>query len=326
MNLYISHILTTFAFRRMLMKEIANIKHIVLSACVLLLLEACSPEGGSNNTIPPTSAEKLPISINATMSTRATDKAFEEGDNIGLFVVNRNADGSASKLQVTGNYVDNCKFTYHSGTWSPTNSLYWKDETTHADFYLYYPYTANLSNVDAMPWSIKADQSKAENYKASDLLVGQSNFVAPSKATIPIEAKHLTSLMTITLVAGSGFTEASLSTANISIQIHLLKTHATVNLANGVMTATGEETTIIPLKENGKYKALVIPQTVSDGNLITVTVDGEEHRLSKTENFKVFETGKSYQFTVTLNKSSNGVNASITQWEDDGIDYGGTAE
>lgn len=41
---------------------------------------------------------------------------------------------------------------------------------------------------------------------------------------------------------------------------------------------------------------------------------------------KTLEAGKKHKFTVTLSKTSNGVNVNITKWEDDGIDYGGTAE
>ena len=33
-----------------------------------------------------------------------------------------------------------------------------------------------------------------------------------------------------------------------------------------------------------------------------------------------------HKFTVTLSKTSNGINVTIGQWEDDGTDNGGTAE
>ena len=64
---------------------------------------------------------------------------------------------------------------------------------------------------------------------------------------------------------------------------------------------------------------------VAEGKQI-VNVDGKDYQLKKADNFTVFEAGKKHQFTVTLSKTSNGVNVNITKWEDDGIDYGGTAE
>lgn len=307
-----------------------GIKQLIISACTLVALTACSSENGGDSPIPsPPSSEKLPIHISTSLTNRATDDAFENGDNIGLFVVNRNTDGSAASLQTTGNYIDNCKYTYQ-GTWTAAAPTYWKDNTTHADFYIYYPYTPTITNIEAMTWSVKADQSLLSDYKAGDLLIGKTLNVAPSENAVLIGAKHLMSQMVITLVPGNGFSNATLAAANISVKVNHLKTQAIVNLATSDITAKddaqSQPTDIIPLKEDGHYKALVIPQTANDGNLITVNVDGKDFNLQKASNFHAFEPGKRYNFTVTLNKTSNGVNVSITKWEDDGIDYGGTAE
>lgn len=106
-----------------------------------------------------------------------------------------------------------------------------------------------------------------------------------------------------------------------------MKTNATANLSSGVVTAKGDDLNITPLKEgDNSYKAIIVPQAVGEGNLITVNVDGKDYNLSKDSKFTTFEAGKKYTFTVTLSKASTGVNVNITKWEDDGIDYGGTAE
>lgn len=305
-----------------------NIKYLSIAICTLLTLGACSSEGGGSDapSPSPTLPDQLPIHISTTISSRATDDAFEEGDNIGLFVVNRNADGSGNNLNVTGNHIDNCRFTYQNSSWSSNTPTYWKDGTTHADFYLYYPYSSTIDNVEAMPWNVKEDQNNSTAYKTSDLLIGKSTDVAPTETVVKIDAKHVMSQMIITLVAGNGFTESSLAVSNVSVKVNHLKSNATVNLSTGEVAATGNFTTITPLKENGKYKAIIIPQTVEENNLITVYVDGKEYNLEKAANFTAFEAGKSHQFTVTLNKTSNGMNVSISKWEDDGIDHGGTAE
>ena len=159
-----------------------NFKYTSLCICTLLTMGACSTDGGSG-TDPlqpsPTTKEKLPISINTSVATRATDEAFEVGDQIGLFVVNREANGTANSLKTLGNYIDNMQFTY-DGTWKATSSIYWKDETTHADFYLYYPYQKYINNVTAVPLQVKADQSDLADYKSSDMLIGKTLNVAPT--------------------------------------------------------------------------------------------------------------------------------------------------
>lgn len=312
----------------------ADMKHLTIVACALLALCACSGGGGSNDPDPtptptptPTPSEKLPINISTTMSSRATDYAFEAGDMIGVYIVNHNADGSAASLMASGNYVDNSKYTYTNGTWTPATQSYWKDNTTHADFYLYYPYAASVGSVEAMSWSVKADQSQEANYKAADLLIGKTTDVAPTENAVKVDAKHVMSQMVIKLVAGNGFTDASLKAAKISVLINRLKTNASVNLSTGIATATGDDLNITPLKDgDNNYKAILVPQAVGEGNLITVNVDGKDYNLAKDAKFTAFEAGKKYQFTVTLSKTSNGVNVNITKWEDDGIDYGGTAE
>ncbi len=311
-----------------------SFKYLSVIACTLLALCACS--GGSSNDIgttpdpsptpTPSPSKQLPINISTSMTSRATDQAFETGDNIGLYVVNHNADGSAASLQASGNYVNNMKYTYN-GTWKPATQTYWKDNTTQADFYLYYPYTASVTSVTAMPFEVKADQSTSANYKAGDLLIGKTADVAPTETAVKIDAKHVLSQIVISLVAGNGFTEATLASANISVKINRLKTQYTANLATGVVTAKGDDVDITPLKEDGNnYKAVIVPQAVGEGNLITVNVDGRDYNLAKASNFTAFEAGKKHKFTVTLNKTSNGINVNITKWEDDGKDYGGTAE
>lgn len=302
-------------------------KQFGILACSLLALAACSSGSSSD---PPSStgqeSKKLPIHINTSIDTRVINNSFEEGDNIGLFVVNYNADGSAGTLNATGNHVNNMKYTYN-GTWTPASPTYWKDNTTHADFYLYYPYTGSIGDVNAMPWNVNADQSTSAKYKSADLLIGKTTNVAPTETAVKIDAKHVMSQMVVSLKPGNGFTEESLGKAKISVKINRLKTQATANLATGKLTAKGNDADLTPLKEEGNnYKALIIPQAVGEGKLITVNVDGRDYQLKKAANFTAFEAGKKHKFTVTLSKTSNGVNVNITKWEDDGIDYGGTAE
>ena len=310
-------------------KQMIKFKYIILSFCSLIVIGACSSEGGNDTSTPspnPAPSEKIGILISTTMDSRATDDAFEEGDNLGLFIVNHNADGSEAPLKANGNYIDNEQITYRNSSWTSTTPLYWKDESTHADFYVYYPYTTTISNVEAMPFQVKTDQSNLTDYKTGDLLIGKTMNVKPTRNAVNIQAKHMMSQMIITLRAGNGFTEASLASADVHVKINQLKTHATANLSTGDINATGDVADITPLKETDKYKALIVPQVVGDGDLITVNVDGRDFNLAKVNNFQVFETGKQYNFTVTLSKTSNGVNVGITKWEEDGIDYGGTAE
>lgn len=300
--------------------------YFIIGLLSIVLFSCSSSDSVIDTEPPPTPTEKLPINISSSVSSSAIDLAFEVGDSIGLYVVNHNADGSAAALQVSGNYVDNMQYTYNT-TWTPATQTYWIDNSTHADFYLYYPYTSSVTSIEAMPYSVKANQSQLSDYKSSVLMIGKAIGVAPKLSPVRIEAKHVMSLITINLVVGNGFTHASLAAAKVSVKVNKLKTKATANLATGALTAIGDDTDIIPFKvANNSYKAIVVPQAVGEGNLITVNVDGRNFDLPKTTNFRGFEAGKKYIFNVTLSRDTSGVNVNITKWEDDGNDYGGTAE
>ena len=77
-----------------------------------------------------------------------------------------------------------------------------------------------------------------------------------------------------------------------------MKTSATVDLSTAAVTATGTASSLTPYKDGGTYRAIVVPQKVEMGNLITVTVDGTDY---------------------------SGIDVSIGAWDVDDTDNGGTA-
>lgn len=287
------------------------------------LLSGCG--GGTDSpeptpTTPTTPTEKkMEIRISPAM-TRATDYGFETGDQVGLYVVNYSG-GNPGTLSNSGNHVDNMRFTYN-GTWTPDSQITWADNKTHADFYLYYPHS-NVSNVAAIPFSVKADQSTEAAYKASDIMTGKALNITPSEEAVSIPVDHAMSRIIIKLQAGNGFTAESLAAADIAVKINDVKCDATLNLASGDVTATGNAVSVTPFFAEGEYKALIVPQAVQETNLITATVDGRDFNLRKAF---TFESAKSHKFTVTLSKTSAGVNVNINPWIEDGNDNGGTAE
>lgn len=268
----------------------------------------------------PVPGDKIEIRISPSLASRATDYGFETNDCIGLYVVNYDG-ATAGMLKDNGNHVNNMRFTY-SGSWTPDTPVYWKDDDTHADFYLYYPYKS-VSSVSAMPFDVAPDQSSEMAYKASDMLWGKATDATPMATAIGIPAAHIMSRIDVRVEAGNGFTRESLAAAIVSVRVNGLQCKSTVNLATGTVTPTGERVNVTPFAKDGAYVAIVTPQTVPDGNLITVTVNGQEFNLRKGF---TFQSGKSHQFNVIVSKTTNGINVSISPWEQDGIDNGGTAE
>lgn len=301
-------------------------KFFLLAATVCTILSSCSK--GEEPTINPTpeptpeAQVKIPINLSIGNYTRANDTAFASGDEVGIYVVNYNGS-TAGTLSTSGNHVHNMQFTYSNSAWSPATAIYWKDDTTHADFYAYYPYSASAS-TSAHAFSVNTDQSSEANYWASDFLWGKTADVTPTENAVPITTNHVFSNILVYLEAGDGFNAETLAAATKSVKITNVKTSATINLATGVATATGDAATVTAWNTGEYYRAMIVPQTVADDtNLITVTVDDVDYTLATG---MTFVANKQHKFTVTVNKSSNGVNIGIGGWDTDDNEYGGDAE
>lgn len=303
-------------------------------AAVSFFLLACSSgaENGVDDEPTPPQPEKptvrIPIGI-STYITRVTETAFESGDRIGLYVVNRNDDGSHNDLKPSGNYVDNMRYTYSYNTWTPDETVYWKDDKTRADFYLYYPYQATHINENPMVFKVEANQSEINSYNNSDVMVGSTMNVVPRQTIVHIALKQVMSRVAIVLTPGEGFTDASLAASDVKVKLNIPAVSANIDLATGkvepIMNYDGESLTMTPMtpyKDGNVYRAIVVPQQVEQTNLINVNVDGHDFVFSKAFDF---ESGKSYTVNVTLVKESDGLNATITGWDADDVDYGGTA-
>lgn len=288
-------------------------KILSLVAVATLMLSCSNPSIESEPGQTPTS-EKWAINI-STIITRATDTAFETGDKVGIYVVNL-----PNALKTSGNHADNIGFSY-SDKWTASTPIYWKDETTKADFYCYYPYASDITNVEAYPFAVKADQSSVANYKASDFLWGKTAGIAPTKDAVNINVKHAMSNVIIKLIAGNGYTADDMASA--SVAICGLKTNSTINLATGAITPIGEEEDITPIVEDDYRRALVVPQTVSNTDLIKVTIGDKVYTLNQSVEFK---SGMQHTCTLTVERTNQGINIGIGGWETDDEDFGGTVE
>ncbi len=266
-------------------------------------------------------ADRMPIKISLEKS-RANDTAFESGDQVGLYVVNYNGS-TAGTLTSTENHVNNACFTL-STDWRAEEELYWKDASTKADFYAYYPY-GNPTDVSAYPFCVNTDQSAEADYWASDFLWGKCAGVAPTKNAVTITTEHLLSNALVYIKAGEGYTAEELATADVEVKICNIKNSATINLGTGVATATGSATEITPWNTGAYYRAMIVPQTVSsDTNLVSVKINGKEYAFATDI---TFTAGTQHKIEVTVSAPSNGlvVNFSIKEWNVDDNIYSGEA-
>lgn len=306
----------------------------------IALLSACT-DNLMNDVIHSNRTLDLQATIQQDNVTRANDNGFADGDQIGVFVVNYD-NGAAPVLQLTGNHADNVRFTYDDKNykWTGSYQLYWKDEQTPVDVYGYYPFISQLSSIAEQPFSIERNQrdipkgETVSGYEKSDFLWAKAENIVPTEAAIILKHNHIMAGIEVTLVEGYGFAENEWAEAERSVLVQNVVMAGTVNLSDGSVVCIGDvaNTGIIPQEYQGKYRAVVLPQTVKAGNaLFSITIASKTTEFTRQEAMEYYR-GKLHKFTIEVNKSLETgdyelhlLSDAIVNWENDPISHDGTA-
>ena len=255
------------------------------------------------------------------IQTRANDSGFENGDQVGIYVVD-NVDGSSGTLSTTANHANNVKFTYSStgNIWAPIvgSEIYWNDSKTKVDIYSYYPYSSSVGSTTEYPFSVYSDQSISGNYYNSDFIWAKASSVTAQTDPVNIYFGHRMSKIVISTTAGAGFTESEFNAATKSVQILGTKLSSKINLSSGAVIVDNSTVngTITPMANGNVFTAVLVPQTIVESTVfIKITVNGVEHYYSKGF---TFETNKQYNFAISVNKNSlSVVSNSVSEWTPD---------
>ena len=312
-----------------------------MAAMALTLVQSCSfEEFGVEPDAPQSETHKVQIygEVHQQPATRvAVDDGFCTGDVVGVYLVNY--DGATpGTLKVEDNQADNVRFTFNAnGEWVSEYDIYYKDNETNVDMYGYYPY-AEPTSIEAYPFEVARDQSKgAEHgqmatYEASDFLWAKKTNVTPTSSKVILTFKHAMSSARVRFSQGAGWDDAA-EYAAVTKEVLVTSTirKSTINLSTVVVTPEGEAplTGIVPMNDNGDFRAIVVPQTVAAGQtLLTITVDGKPRHYVRDVDTE-YLPGKITTYDLSISKKANtgeyeieltGVN--ITAWEADNVSHG----
>lgn len=284
-----------------------------MSCAALLLMAGCTT--GLEDFRQTSNADAPLINIDGSIgqiyTTRVDDGGFCDGDQVGLYGVNYTDDNTkAGTLLDEDNQVDNARYTFDESTWTWKSQapVYYKDAETNIDLYAYYPY-GNPKSVTEYAFEVQQDQSGKnanEGYAMSDFLWGKVENVKPSEAKVKIKFNHRMACVNVVLVEGEGFEEAEFDNLEKNVLVMNTTRSAHINLATGVVTATGKPANEgILMKQNAEgFRAIVVPQTVAAMSpLFSITIDGVEYRFKKDMDF-VYEAGKQSKFSIQINKKT----------------------
>lgn len=282
-----------------------RILYFALAAAALLSLGACNDmkEQGL-------SGERIPLKFSASVgayATKATDNAFEVGDEVGLF--------ATAPLSLT-----NEKLTWNGAGLAAAQPLYWPADTSaQVGFRAYYPYHEELTALEGnLPFKVKKDQTEYKDYTASDLMFATAT-ATPNDGTVNLLFDHKLSKIAVNVVNNTGD-----PIRNVTLAV--LYGTAMVDASNGEVTGAEMEkdddidaTLIYPYVSGNSFYAIVPPQKTPVAFILS-TAGGNTYYFYCEETELL--AGKQSRGTVTINPVPEGekveFNLSIVPWEEGG--------
>ena len=183
--------------------------------------------------------------------------------------------------------------------------FYWQTSDEMKSIKAWYPYRP----TEPTQWTVKADQSRKENYEASDLIRGELELAFADKDNSEknkITFTHRTAKVKIDLIAAAGVT----LDGNVSVQL--------LNVG-GVEGGGNAVTPYRPNDTEHSYLALLAGQDITaNAQFIKVSVDGTDFYYTPTSGMTL-EAGLVYTYTITV--KANGIEVTAAtggQWDSEG--------
>lgn len=277
---------------------------LALASCVIVA--SCS---NTDESMSP-AEDKGCVSFTASMKSlsRATETEFEEGDQIAVYAMQEDANGSTT-LKPSGNYADDVTYTYTAGKFTNAKGIACP-ASFGVRYFAVYPHTAG-SEVPVSKFQVKTNQHEAGQYTLSDLCTAVSDITKEKE--VDLVFSHRLSHVIINLegnVLGTGQPIVSLTNVN---------TMCDVNFSANSYVASGSKN-VIRCTDNGtnSYKAIIVPQTIKMGEaFLSVELNGKKHVLKAATDI-VFASGKQRMFDLTVdNGEIVSYTSNILPWDEE---------
>lgn len=232
------------------------------------------------------------VSFTASMKTlsRATETSFEENDQIIVYAVKD--EGNGTELKASGNYANYVKYTYRGNKFVNDQGIVRPTEFG-VRYFAMYPNT--ITSVPTFRFNVKTAQGASGQYTMSDLCTAVSDVTTAKEVNLIFS--HRLSHVVVNLQG------EALGTGTATVKLNNVNTGCNVDLNANTFTAYESRSTVY-CADNGtnSYKAIIVPQTIETGSpFLTVTLNGKEHTLKATSDINL-TSGKQQVFNLTINK------------------------
>lgn len=320
------------------------IKTLAMAALATAVFASCSSEDElAQNNYPMDNVVRIMTSVDG-MNTRASHgNSTDNLNSFGFCIKNANSEKYT---------YDNVKVTKEGSNWNPATQMLWQNSTTAVDILAYAPYQETTEDASGKvkvfgktdyAFSVKADQSNAEDY-SSDLIVYKQTGFKPgtelntSKA-VDVTFTHLLSQLNLTIelrdqfnqdeekpVTSATVTDVKVDGTLIRSKVNFAADPISVQFDGMASKAITPETVAFTKADKTtdhatfKYSAIVIPQRVYAGSFcISFKVDGTDYIWTSTSDVE-FVSGKKYDLHLLVGKDVvQGGTISATPWGEETI-------
>ena len=319
------------------------IKILTMAALATAVFASCSSEDDlAQSNYPMDNVVRIMTSVDG-MNTRAfygnsTDKL----KSFGFCIKNANSEKYT---------YDNIKVSQKGYNWIPATQMLWQNSTTAVDILAYAPYQETTEDANGKvkvfgktdyAFSVKEDQSNAEDYSSDLIVFKQTGFTPVSELNtskaVEVAFTHLLSQLNLIIelrdqfntnnnTVTKGFvTDVKVNGTIISSKVDFSASPISVQVDGTQTAAITPETTGFTPAENAtahavfNYSAIVIPQTVAAGNFsISFKVNNTEYIWTATDAV-TFESGKKHELHLLAGKDVvQGGAISAIPWGDETI-------
>ena len=302
------------------------IKILTMAALATAVFASCSnDEDLAQSNYPMDNVVRIMTSVDG-MNTRASyGNSTDKLNSFGFCINNAGSDKYT---------YDNVKVTKEGSNWIPATQMLWQNSTTAVDILAYAPYQettedasgkVNVFGKTDYAFSVKADQSNAEDY-SSDLIVYKKTGFKPesdlnTNQAVDVTFTHLLSQLNLTIELRDQFNQdekkpvTSATVTDVKVDGTLIRSK--VNFAadpisvlrDGQASAAITPETVAFKKADKttdhatfKYSAIVIPQWIMAGSFcISFKVDGTDYIWTSTSDVE-FVSGKKYDLHLLVGK------------------------
>ena len=319
------------------------IKILTMAAMATAVFASCSNEDGlPQSNYPADNVVRIMTSVDG-MNTRASyGNSADKLKSFGFCIKNANSEKYT---------YDNIKVSQEGSNWIPATQMLWQNSTTAVDILAYAPYQETTEDANGKvkvfgktdyAFSVKEDQSNAEDYSSDLIVFKQTGFTPVSELNtskaVEVAFTHLLSQLNLIIelrdqfntnnnTVTKGFvTDVKVNGTIISSKVDFSASPISVQVDGTQTAAITPETTGFTPAENAtahavfNYSAIVIPQTVAAGNFsISFKVNNTEYIWTATDAV-TFESGKKHELHLLAGKDVvQGGAISAIPWGDETI-------